>query len=65
MYFVDLVAILSGFKISFRTFFVFKTKKHFLSLQRVTFLCWKTCFFYFKEQEYSCSKCFHFTSFLL
>lgn len=31
MYFIDLVAILSGFKTSFRTFF--KTKKHFLSLQ--------------------------------
>lgn len=30
MYFIDLVAILSGFKTSFRTFFVFKTKKHFL-----------------------------------
>lgn len=38
MYFIDLVAILSGFKTSFRTFFVFKTKKHFLSLQ-VLYFC--------------------------
>lgn len=36
MYFIDLVAILSGFKTSFRTFF--KTKKHFLSLQ-VLYFC--------------------------
>lgn len=36
MYFIDLVAILSGFKTSFRTFF--KTKKRFLSLQ-VLYFC--------------------------